>query len=81
MPTVAFMPYYPDRTIRVQYGTFLIWNWFRFKDRMVADAEIRNHIENYFKVYKRPDGKQEDRIAIVSSDGISPIAEPTSEAK
>lgn len=67
MSVVTFMPYFPDREIDETFGDFHLWNWFHGKNKYIGDQALLAYLDSYFAIYKQPDGKQEDRIAIVES--------------
>lgn len=80
MSVVAFMPYFPDREIDEKFGDFHLWNWFHGKAKYIKDAALLGYLDSYFAIYKQPDGKQEDRIAIVESAGSDILAGPPTDS-
>lgn len=72
MPVISFMPYFPDRQVNETFGDFTIWNWQNYKTRYITDLATLRYLDAYFHIFRRPDNKPEDRIAVVSTtpDGI-----------
>jgi hypothetical protein len=67
MPVISFMPYFPNRIVNETYGAFTIWNWDNHKADYVSDLRMRDYLDKYFSIYKKPNGETEDRIAVIST--------------
>jgi hypothetical protein len=67
MNSISFMPYFPDPEVDETFGDFRLWNWLKWKTKYVSDPSLIAFLDPYFAIYKRADGKQEDRIAIVEN--------------
>ena len=76
MNSINFMPYFPDRDVDEKFGPFHVWNWIKFRDKYLSDKPSRDFLERYFSIYKKYDGRAEDRIAIIDCEGLPPSDKP-----
>ncbi len=75
MPIVSFMPYFPDQQVDISIGGFNVWNWWLHREREVSIASIRAYLDRYFGLYRRTNGDVEQRIAIISREGLPAFPE------
>ena len=75
MPAVSFIPYFPDESIDTTLGDFHIRNWWRNRERLAPAANVREFLDRYFGLFRRPHGDRETRIAIVHRRDQDPFAE------
>jgi Apea-like HEPN len=71
MNSINFMPYFPDRGVDENFGPFHIWNWIKYKDTYLSDKRSRAFLERYFSIYKKYNGRAEDRITIIDCAGVT----------
>lgn len=60
------MPWYPDPRVNKTVGGFHIWNWWQYRDQMVANANVRGYLDRYFSLFVQANSDRELRIAVIS---------------
>jgi len=75
MPIVSFMPYFPDQRVDLSIAGFNVWNWWLHRERLISSTSIRAYLDRYFGLYRRTNGDGEQRIAIISREGLPTFPE------